>query len=415
MKRYLIPLCVITVILAAGSTCFAQWGGSALSPMLITAEEREADIAIKEARVADFLAANDLEAMLIQSYRNYAWITCGSEDTVVITVESGPVTLCLTASGEKYALCPNDEEARNRDEELVGLGYAMVSWEWHEGFGDPSPLAQWIAGQGWTPEEVGADFDADFATDVSADFDPLRFQLTEADMRKYRWLGRECAEACVETTREIRPGMSEKEIQRVIADKLMAREITPTVLLIAVDDRLFQHRHAIATDKKLERYAQVNICAKRWGLVIAVTRYVYFGDIPINLGRRLRSCARVNAAYLSAMEPGATAGSVLDAGIAMFEQVGYPNEWREHHQGGAAGYAEREWVAFPGDDHPILGDMAFAWNPTILGAKVEDTMIYHADGTIENITYTPDWPSIAMPLWGAAKGQVYQAPSILER
>ena len=408
-------LTTLLVVGVLGSAAFAQWGGSALSPPIITAKERAEEIAIKEARVADFLKKGNLQAILLKTYRNYSWITGGSEDTVVVTVESGPVTLCITSAGEKYALCPNDEEARNRDEELTGLGYRMVSWEWYKGSLEPNPVAEFVKGKGWSPKQVGADFDADFATNVEKTFSSLRFQLTASEMKRYRWLGRECAEACVETCREIRPGMTEKEIQRVIADKLMARQITPTVLLIAVDDRLFQYRHAIATDKKLEHYAQVNICAKRWGLVVAVTRYVHFGPIPPELGKRLRACARVNGAYLSAMEPGVAASDVLAAGVAMFERVGYPNEWRQHHQGGAIGYAEREWVAFPGDTHPIMGDMAFAWNPTILGAKTEETVIYHADGTIENITQTPGWPTIPIRLSGPAKGQVFHAPSILVR
>jgi len=415
MRTHTTRLIVILAVLLGASPCMAQWGDSALSPPIITAEERAAEIAEKEGRVKAFLAENDLQAVLLAQYRNYSWITGGSEDTIVITMESGPVTLVLTREGDKYALCPNDEEPRNRQEELDGLGYEMVSWEWHEGFGAPSPLEEFVAAKGWDVDEVGSDMPLDCATDIAADFAELRFPLTEPEMKKYRWLGQKCAEACVETCREIRPGMTEKEIQRVIADKLMAEEITPTVILIAVDERLFQHRHAIATDKKLERYAQVNICAKRWGLVMAVTRYVHFGPIPPNLGRRLRCCARITGAYLSALEPGATAGEVLQAGIDVFNRTGYPGEWKEHHQGGAIGYAEREWVAYPGADMPIVADQAFAWNPTILGAKVEDTVIFHADGTIENVTETPGWPTIPIRLWGPATGQTYNAPSILVR
>ncbi|HOS94877.1 MAG TPA: M24 family metallopeptidase, partial [Armatimonadota bacterium] len=373
------------------------------------------EVAAKEARVQAFLREQRLEAVFLAQYRNYSWVTGGSEDTIVMAAESGPVTLVLTRDGSKYALCANDEEARNRDEELAGLGYEMISWEWFHNFDATSPQEEFARSKGWEPAEIGSDMPVAWATDVAKQFAPLRFALTEPEMKKYRWLGRECTEACTETCREIRPGMTEKQIQRVIADKLMARGITPTVLLIAVDGRLFQHRHAIATDRKLEKYAQVNICARKWGLVIAVTRYVHFGPIPAELGHRLRACARVTGAFLSALKPGVTAGEVFQAGIEMYARTGFPDEWRQHHQGGATGYAEREWVTFPGDPTPIVGDQAFAFNPTIMGAKVEDTVILHADGTLENVTQTLDWPNIPIALTGPAAGQTYYAPSILVR
>jgi len=415
MRTAVLAIGLLLGLVAMVPAAVGQWGGSALSPPVITAEERAAEIATKEARVQAFLQEQGLEAVFLAQYRNYSWITGGSEDTIVVAAESGPVTLVLTRDGAKYALCANDEQARNRDEELSGLGYEMVSWEWFHNFDAVSPQEEFARAKGWEPAEIGSDMPAKWATDVAKQFAPLRFALTEPEMKKYRWLGRECTDACTETCREIEPGMTEKEIQRVVADKLMARGITPTVLLMAVDERLFQHRHAIATDKKLRNYAQVNICARKWGLVIAVTRYVHFGPVPRELQDRLRACARVTGAFLSALEPGVTAGEVFQAGVRMYQRTGFPDEWRQHHQGGATGYAEREWVTFPGDPTPIVANQAFAFNPTVMGAKVEDTVILHADGTLENVTQTSDWPSIPVRLRGAAQGQTYFAPDILVR
>ena len=37
--------------------------------------------------------------------------------------------------------------------------------------------------------------------------------------------------------------------------------------------------------------------------------------------------------------------------------------------------------------------MAFAWNPSITGAKAEDTFVLCDDGTRDVVTHDPDWPA----------------------
>lgn len=296
------------------------------------------------------------------------------------------------------------------NEELGEVGFEGVVWKWYEGSGDGSPLERAVSeiAQG---RPIASDFDTPLATNESEALRELRMVLTQSEIEKYRWLGRQCAEACEKVCREIEPGVTEKQVQAMISNELMTRAIQPTVLLIASDERLFSYRHPIATDKPVEKYCQVNICAKKWGLVIAVTRYVHFGPLPAELGRKLRGVAQICGAYLGATKEGSTAGDVIDAGQRAFAFVGWPDEWEMHHQGGAIAYEEREWTAYPGSRRPIQANMAFAWNPTIQGAKVEDTILLREDGVLENLTYTGDWPSIPVRVGE----QVYQAPSILVR
>ncbi|MEK7251510.1 MAG: hypothetical protein AAB209_13925, partial [Bacteroidota bacterium] len=53
---------------------------------------------------------------------------------------------------------------------------------------------------------------------------------------------------------------------------------------------------------------------------------------------------------------------------------------------------------------------AFAWNPTITGAKVEDTMIAYKDHG-EIVTRADNWPMINVEL----NGKTYEQPGILIR
>lgn len=81
-----------------------------------------------------------------------------------------------------------------------------------------------------------------------------------------------------------------------------------------------------------------------------------------------------------------------------------------HHQGGPAGYLEREWVATPAGRQTLSETEALAWNPSIRGAKVEDTALLQ-NGAIEVLTQTPPLPQIHATIDGIS----YPAADILIR
>ncbi|HET7325042.1 MAG TPA: aminopeptidase P family protein, partial [Halococcus sp.] len=87
-----------------------------------------------------------------------------------------------------------------------------------------------------------------------------------------------------------------------------------------------------------------------------------------------------------------TASDVFDAIRDAYAAAGHPGEWRKHHQGGATGFAGREWTATPTNTKKILMPMAYAWNPTVEGAKSEDTVLVSEDG-FETLTTTGEWPA----------------------
>ncbi|WP_230968530.1 hypothetical protein [Nostoc sp. WHI] len=41
-----------------------------------------------------------------------------------------------------------------------------------------------------------------------------------------------------------------------------------------------------------------------------------------------------------------------------------------------------------------MENTAVAWNPSLPGAKIEDTFIILKDGELENLTFDPKWPSV---------------------
>jgi hypothetical protein len=76
-------------------------------------------------------------------------------------------------------------------------------------------------------------------------------------------------------------------------------------------------------------------------------------------------------------------------------RAGYPDEWRLHHQGGAAGYEPREYFAFPESTDLVTPGQVYAWNPSITGSKSEDTILVGEKGN-EILTEIPGWPKMVV-------------------
>jgi antitoxin VapB len=118
----------------------------------------------------------------------------------------------------------------------------------------------------------------------------------------------------------------------------------------------------------------------------------------------------VNAKLLHASRIGATSGDLFTVAEHAYREAGFPGEEQSHHQGGPAGYLEREWLASPNGRQALAETGALAWNPSIRGAKVEDTALLQ-NGAIEVLTRTPSLPQINTTIDGIE----YSATDVLIR
>jgi Xaa-Pro dipeptidase len=227
---------------------------------------------------------------------------------------------------------------------------------------------------------------------------PLRAALSETEIARYRWLGTETAAATVEALNQVEPGLSEYDLEAITAAGLR-RGILPSVALYAVDERILS-TSTPSRAARLKQYAMLNLCSRKWGLVISITRFLHFGALPEELDLRFKAAAQVNAALLNATRVGATSAGLFKVAQAAYAAQGFPGEERFHHQGGPTGYGEREWVATPAGTEVVVNNQAFAWNPSIRGGKVEDTVLLR-DGKIENLTPTPELPVLAASVAGS--------------
>jgi Xaa-Pro dipeptidase len=360
----------------------------------------KAEIAIKIERLQAFMQQKQIAGVLLTQVRNFEWLTGGVGDSQIGRAsEFGLASLLLTKDGRKFLVAAHSEIPRLMEDGLDGLRYTPVETPWYEKQPDLGKLLG-ISGI------IGSDVSCEGCTTFN--IAPLRYQLSPTEVLKYRWLGRECAQAVEQVTRGLAPGMTEREIEAQIVNALMKRGIRPTVLLIGTDDRIMRFRHALPSDRALQKYGMVNICAKRWGLIASVTRFVHFGPLDAELNKRLHAAAVVNSKYSHALKPGAKISDIFRQATEWYAELGYPGEWKFHHQGGATGYNEREYLVALDSTEIVQDQQAFAMNPTVQGAKVEDTILVQQEHT-ENLSATPDWPKINVEL----DGKIYESADVL--
>lgn len=367
---------------------------------LVSEAAWNAELDAKHERLVEWLRAQKLAGVLIRRNENVAWITGGAVELRVLTpCETGVASILVTAEGKRYYFTTENEAPRLHDEEFGKLDFEAVTFPWFAD--DTAGAAAKLAGGTLGSDTPGAGL-------TTVNLSSLRASLSETEIARYRWLGAETAAATVESLHEVEPGLSEYDLEAITAANLLKRGIQPSVYLYAVDDRIYKYKHAVARGARLKQYGMLNLCTRKWGLAISITRFVHFGAPPAELTARFKSAAQVNAALLDASKVGATSADLFKVAQAAYAAEGFPGEERFHHQGGPTGYGEREWVATPAGTEKVVDNQAFAWNPSIRGGKAEDTVIV-SGGKVEWLTATSGLPVIDAQV----NGKTYPAAGVM--
>jgi Xaa-Pro aminopeptidase len=333
----------------------------------------------------DLLDRHAADGLLLRRISSFAWATCGAASYVNIASTEGTASLLITR--DHLFLATNNIEAPRlmQEERLVEQG-----WEPHI-----SPWETPLAGLQHLTSGLKLVSDVPFpgAQEIGGQIAFLRARLTPQEGERFRQLGRLCSETLSAAIWAIQPGMTEYQIAAMTGAEAQQRGVQPIVNLVATDERIKHFRHPLPTAKVLEKYAMLALSGRQRGLVCSITRLVHFGRVPDEIERLIHATAQVNAALIGVSRPGISLGTALDQGKQAYAQTGFPDEWRNHHQGGVAGYESREYLATTGSNDLIFAGQALAWNPSIAGFKMEDTILVGPNGH-ENLTITPDWPML---------------------
>ncbi len=368
-------------------------------------ERQQREVTEKRRRIAAFLDKNELDGLALNRINNFAWATGGSNSWVNNASEMGVATLLIGKDGTRYAVMNNIEAPRLADEEnLKQIGFEVVPAPWWEGGPVREKLLlDMIGGSG---KRLGSDssFGSGLATDVSGQIAKERLDLTLEEAERYREVCELAADALEEVVSNLTPGLTEYEIAGRLAAATFDKGLVPFVTLVAVDERIFKYRHPIPTMQKLKKYAMVVLCARGGGLVANCTRLVHFGELSQELKEKQTAVQRVDLAFNLSSKPGVSVRQVFERGLEEYAAQGYADEWKLHHQGGGTGYESREFLGTPTTTEIVQSRQAFAWNPSITGVKIEDTILSGPEG-IEVLTRSKNssWPAEEISLEGLGK------------
>jgi Xaa-Pro dipeptidase len=312
---------------------------------------------------------------------NVAWLTAGGQHHVVHAATTGVAGILVTPSGG-WLVTPTIERARLVEEEFDGLGLDVEAVPWY----DPDGVA------GAARRLAGTELLDDAA--LEAVLVRERSVLDDIDIERLARLGGVARWAVETTLAAATPGTTEDELAASLLGRLVG--VRAPVVLVAADERIAQYRHPLPTARPIRDRVMLVLVAEAWGLHVALTRFATFrstedatDQADADLEHRWRVVRDVQRAMTEATIEGRTLGDVLRSAQDAYASGGFPEEWRDHHQGGTIAYHGRERVAVPEDGTAIEAGMAFAWNPSIAGVKVEDTFVLERDGSRRWITGEP--------------------------
>lgn len=361
------------------------------------------ELKIKENRIRDLSIKLNLDGICLFKFMNYAWFTGGGTNRVVTGSERG-CSILLILKDKKYVFAPRNEIARITTEQVNGQGFEAVTYDW---FSNPIAAIKEIIGEA----NIGSDVPIPGMKPIGDEIDRLRFSLTEAEVLKAKEIAQICSDETAALIAGVRTGVTEEEMVSELSARVLQHGIRPAVLLIGTDGRLLTCRHPVATNKPLEKYGLISLVGEKWGLHITLTRSFYLGNLPKDLKEKQLKVNQVDAVMMANTILGQESELAFLEGKKEYARQGYPDEWLLHHQGGAIGYASREFRAAERSEI-VRENQMFGWNPTIQGTKSESTILVQKEGAPLVLDSIPKWwPTQEVEV----NGNIYRRPLILER
>ena len=347
----------------------------------------KAELATKLTRLRKMMAANNASAVHLGKLGNLAWLLCGGD--ALVSFADAPVAEAVVTQKQVVVLLSEVERYR-LEREAFPPGVDALYYPWY----DPEAktvLLKELLGAGKVVADTPAL--AGIAEATVRDFWPLRVPLTESEVARYRALGRDAAQAFTETLKTLTPGLSEHEIAARTAYALRERGMQPALILVAADERLQRYKHPLPTENTFYDRVMVVTCARRGGMYANLTRFVSAKALTDDAKDAYTRLLEVESTFLNYTQHGVLARELFSEMQRAYGREGFADAWTKHHQGGACGYETRDWLLQEGGERMLVEGSAYAWNPSITGLKVEDTVLLQGD-TLGVLTHDPDWPSV---------------------
>ncbi len=355
------------------------------------------------------LSAENLGGVLLNSQANFAWLTGGKSNGVNSSIENGACFLFIRADGKKFVLANNIEMPRMLAEEISADEFEPIEFAWQTEKSSGDFVIETAKSLLNDNKNITSDLVLSPNTPTVENLiSRCRYSLTDAEIARFRSLGKDAGNVLGNIFATLEQGETELEIARKVKDLLAFYNIESVVTLVAADERIAKLRHPVPTENIWKNTLLIVVCAKRAGLIASLSRIACIGKVPDELQRKTEAVAHVFTHFLAATKVGASGAELYKIAADAYTEKGFADEINKHHQGGAAGYKTRDWVAHPKSAEIVRKNQAFAWNPSITGTKAEETVIL-TDNGIEYLTASPDFPQIEIKI----DGITFYSPNIL--
>ncbi len=345
------------------------------------------EVSRKLEKLRRLMQYHHIPALRLKGVDWFAWATAGGNSVVIFTSEIGIGEVFLTLQ-KAWVLTNEIEKARLASEE-ISPDFEIKAFPW----ADSNSTQQFILAE-LKGQRCFSDRPLESETALPSEFQNLKMILEKEEISRYREVGRLSAEAMSEAIRMAQPDWTEYRLAAEGAKSLWQRGLEPTLVMVGCEKRIQTHRHPIAGPAKLGEGAMMVFCARRFGLYANLTRFVFFRHLTAQEKRNFALLAEIEASVFSACREGQSLNQIYHEFAQAYKKYDLPEEIFKHHQGGPTGYLSREKVASWDSDPSwkLKTGMALAWNPSLPGAKIEDTVLMTENG-IENLTFDSSWPN----------------------
>jgi Xaa-Pro aminopeptidase len=222
----------------------------------------------------------------------------------------------------------------------------------------------------------------------------LRLRKSPDEVRALREVGAAIDAVHARVPELLRPGRSEVEVGRDIAELILEDHDEVNFVIVASGPNGASPHHETG-GRRLEvgDAVVVDIGGTRAGYCSDVTRDYAVGRVPEGYAALHEVLERAQEAAVQAVRPGVTAASIDAAARDLIAEAGHGDHFI-HRTGHGIGVEEHEepWIA-PGNDDPVAAGMAFSIEPGIYvpgryGARIEDIVVVTEDG-VERVNHRP--------------------------
>lgn len=361
------------------------------------------DTDIKLARVRRFLQAEEYTGMVLSRQDNFSWITGGGSNRVIIPSEEGAGVIVVTQD-QIYMVAQVMDGQRIMDEEMSGLDARYIPLKWYE----ESAVQRAVALAG---EKPVADIAAGGCDCRLREIYALHFPLTDSELAVLTELGSISDRILTDAAAELKPGMTDYEVEAMLLYEYAKKNIQCDVLLVGTDERIFRYRHPNPSGAKVGEYILLHSAARMRGLHCNVTRSVYFGNrLPERIERAYAVAGLIEANCMSLCSAGVHWNDILKDHKRILREYGFADEWRNHYPGGRTGYFVCQADLSLDPENQILNREAYDWFITVTGAKVEELSV-NIDGDFRILSNTGLWPSLDIE----RRGRIFSIPGIMMR